>query len=134
MSERIVTIGPKAYSFHDQSTGITIIKGQEKTLSSRQLLSRKIQKALATGHLVYVANREENAGVTGLTSAQVDRLVKKLTAQYEKGMEVAKMAKGYNLEQAKAIAKKFDLEADADDTVITLLTAVIEEISSAKPQ
>ena len=32
MSEKIikVTVGAKAYSFHDQSTGITIARGEER--------------------------------------------------------------------------------------------------------
>ena len=30
-----VTVGPRAYSFHDQSTGITVCKGEDKELSRR---------------------------------------------------------------------------------------------------
>lgn len=29
-----VTVGPRAYSFHDQSTGITISRGEAKELTS----------------------------------------------------------------------------------------------------
>lgn len=130
MTEKVVTVGPKAYSFHDQTTGITVIKGQEKTLSPRQLLSRKIQRALSTGHLVYVRDREENLGTAKLTSSQVDRLVKKVTAQFNKGMEVSKMATGYNLEQVKAVAQRFELEPEDNDTVLSLLTAIVEELST----
>ena len=34
-----VTVGPRAYSFHDQSTGITVCRGEDKELSRRQFLS-----------------------------------------------------------------------------------------------
>ena len=48
----IVTVGPRAYSFHDQSTGITVCKGEDKELSRRQYRTQKIQKAIAAGHLI----------------------------------------------------------------------------------
>lgn len=36
-----VTVGSRAYSFHDQSTGITIARGEVKELSSRQFNSKR---------------------------------------------------------------------------------------------
>lgn len=127
MEQRIVTVGPKAYSFHDQSTGITIIRGQQKTLTLRQFSNRKIQRALATGHLVLVSNQV----IDPISEKDINAMVKKIKAQFKQGMEVAKVVKGYNLEQAKAIAHKFDIEADPGDTVESLITAVFEEL--AKP-
>ena len=51
MDKYKVTVGAKAYSFHDQSTGITICRGEEKELSARQYRTKKIQMALNSGHL-----------------------------------------------------------------------------------
>ena len=45
MDKYKVTVGAKAYSFHDQSTGITICRGEEKELSARQYRTKKIQMA-----------------------------------------------------------------------------------------
>ena len=36
MDKYTVTVGPKAYSFHDQTTGITIARGQKKELTPQE--------------------------------------------------------------------------------------------------
>ncbi len=42
MDKYKVTVGAKAYSFHDQSTGITICRGErKKELSARQYRTKK---------------------------------------------------------------------------------------------
>lgn len=126
MDNYVVTVGPRAYSFHDQTTGITIVKGQKKELTLRQFNSRKIQRALTSGHLILVV---QDSSIKPISDAEVKKMVKKIKAQFAQGMEISKMAKGYNLEQAKALAKSFDIEADPGDTVETLLQAVTDELA-----
>lgn len=121
-----ITVGPRAYTFHDQSTGITVIKGFKKVLTPRQYLSKKIQRALAAGHLVLVP--EEN-NIPRYTDQDIEKLNKKMMAQISKGMEASKIAKGYSLEEAKLIAAKHDLQPDPGDTVQSLVEAIIETIS-----
>lgn len=125
MANYIVTVGPRAYSFHDQSTGITIARGQEKELNSRQWSSRKIQRALASGHLVLIPNK---ANLEAISEKDVEKMYKRIQAQFKQGMEISKVSKGYNMEQAKALAKKFSLEPDPNDTVETLIQAIFEEL------
>lgn len=128
MEQRIVTVGPRAYSFHDQSTGITVIRGQQKALNMKQYASKKIQRALATGHLVLVANQV----ISAISENDVKKMVKKIKAQYKQGIELAKVQKGYNFEQAKALAKAFEIEADPEDTVETLIEAVFKELANSE--
>lgn len=40
MATQKVALGSKAYSFHDQALGITIVKGEVIELTSRQLQSK----------------------------------------------------------------------------------------------
>ena len=47
-----VKVGSKAYIFHDQSTGITIKKGEIKELTPQQYNSKRIRSAINGGHLV----------------------------------------------------------------------------------
>ena len=54
-----VTVGPRAYSFQDQSTGITVCRREDKELSRRQFRAPKIQKAIASGHLIIIADKSE---------------------------------------------------------------------------
>ena len=123
----VVTVGPRAYSFNDQSTGISIAKGQKKELSSRQYLSKKIQRALAAGHLVMVVDQSK---VTKYTDQEIEKMDKKLMAQIAKGMESSKIAKGYSLEEAKLLANRHNLEADSSDTVQSLIEAIMETEST----
>lgn len=125
MSEKIkVTVGAKAYSFHDQSTGITIARGEERELTLRQLGSKKIQMALNSGHLRMIADKNK---VEKYSASDLDKLEKKLTAQFEKGMEVAKIAKTYTLEELTLIAARHEIVAEKNDTPVTLVQALLEE-------
>lgn len=125
MSDKIkVTVGAKAYSFHDQSTGITIARGEERELTLRQFGSKKIQMALNSGHLRMIADKNE---VKKYSSNDLDKLEKKLTAQFEKGMEVAKIAKAYTLEELTLIAARHEIVAEKNDTPVTLVQALLEE-------
>lgn len=125
MSEKIkVTVGAKAYSFHDQSTGITIARGEERELTLRQLGSKKIQMALNSGHLRMIADKNK---VEKYSASDLDKLEKKLTAQFEKGMEVAKIAKAYTLEELTLIAARHEIVAEKNDTPVTLIQALLEE-------
>lgn len=125
MIEKIrVTVGAKAYSFHDQSTGITIARGEERELTLRQLGSKKIQMALNSGHLRMIADKNK---VEKYSASDLDKLEKKLTAQFEKGMEVAKIAKAYTLEELTLIAARHEIVAEKNDTPVTLVQALLEE-------
>lgn len=125
MSEKIrVTVGAKAYSFHDQSTGITIARGEERELTLRQFGSKKIQMALNSGHLRMIADKNK---IEKYLSNDLDKLEKKLTAQFEKGMEVAKIAKAYTLEELTLIAARHEIVAEKNDTPVTLVQALLEE-------
>lgn len=125
MSEKIkVTVGAKAYSFHDQSTGITIARGEERELTLRQFGSKKIQMALNSGHLRMIADKNK---VEKYSASDLDKLEKKLTAQFENGMEVAKIAKAYTLEELTLIAARHEIVAEKNDTPVTLVQALLEE-------
>lgn len=125
MSEKIkVTVGAKAYSFHDQSTGITIARGEERELTLRQFGSKKIQMALNSGHLRMIADKNK---IEKYSSNDLDKLEKKLTAQFEKGMEVVKIAKAYTLEELTLIAARHEIVAEKNDTPVTLVQALLEE-------
>ena len=90
----IVTVGPRAYSFHDQSTGITVCKGEDKELSRRQYRTQKIQKAIAAGHLIIVADKSD---IEKYSESDIEKLDKRLNAQFKKGMTLEKLSKGYSL-------------------------------------
>lgn len=124
----IVTVGPRAYSFHDQSTGITVCKGEDKELSRRQYRTQKIQKAIAAGHLIIVADKSD---IEKYSESDIEKLNKRLSAQFKKGMTLEKLSKGYSLEELKLVANLHEIVAEKDDTVETLLQALLEEFESS---
>ena len=124
----IVTVGPRAYSFHDQSTGITVCKGEDKELSRRQYRTQKIQKAIAAGHLIIVADKSD---IEKYSESDIEKLDKRLSAQFKKAMTLEKLSKGYSLEELKLVANLHEIVAEKDDTVETLLQALLEEFESS---
>ena len=123
-----VTVGPRAYSFHDQSTGITVCKGEDKELSRRQYRTQKIQKAIAAGHLIIVADKSD---IEKYSESDIEKLDKRLNAQFKKGMTLEKLSKGYSLEELKLVANLHEIVAEKNDTVETLLQALLEEFESS---
>ena len=63
---------------------------------------------------------------TKYTAEDIEKLDKKLAAQFAKGMEINKIVKAYSLEEAKLIAKKHEIEADPKDLPIYESTATPE--------
>lgn len=124
MANYVVTVGANAYSFNDQVTGISIAKGEERELTARQYKTKRIQKALVSGHLVLVPEKNQT---NKYTEEDIAKLEKKLQAQFSKGMEIAKIAKAYSLEEVKLIAKKHEIEIESQDTIKDILEALFED-------
>lgn len=119
-----VTVGPNAQSFHDASTGITVCKGEKVTLRSNQYSSPRIRQALATGHLI-LCQDEAPAQVT--SEKDINKLDKKVTTQFKKGMTIEKISTGVTLEQAKQLAVLHEVTVEDNDTVVDILGAILED-------
>lgn len=122
-----VQLGPNAYSFNDQSTGISISRGETKELSPRQYNTVRVQRALRSGHLVLVAEAKEPKKYT---ENDIKKLTKKLRSQFDKGMEVSKVAKGYTLEEVTLVAQDMGYTVETNDTLDSLLANIFEEFES----
>ena len=121
-----VKLGEKAQVFHDQSTGITICKGEVAVLRVNQFRTKRIQNALNGGHLVLVSN--DTTKVDTYTKDDIEALDKKLHAQYEKkGMTIEKISKGYTLEEAKLLANLNGVEVEESDTTESIFKAILED-------
>ena len=95
-SSKKVMLGPNALSFTDQSTGISIARGEVVELSAVQLRTPRIRKALNQGHLQYSIGEEPK-----YSDDDIKRFVERLRKQHGKGMEPSKVAKSYSLEEMK---------------------------------
>ena len=121
---KFITLGPKANGFFDQTTGITIARGEKVEINDRQMRSRRIAMALNSGHLVFAQPDQE---VKKEKETDLQKLDKKLKAQYEKGVTLDKMSKDITMDQAKALAETHEIEVAEGDTVKDIIEAVVED-------
>ena len=120
-----VKLNERAGVFYDPSTGICIRRGQVVELSTTQMLAPRIARALRGGHLVTAI--ESTKEVTPLSGSE---LREKFESLYNQGMTVSKVSKNFSMEELKAVAQEFNLEADANDTKKTLTEAIFEELAT----
>ena len=86
--------------------------------------------ALNSGHLRLVLDKK---AVDKYSNDDIDKLEKKLNAQFEKGMEIKKIDQKPNtLEEATLIAARHEIVADKGDTVETLIQVLLEEFEESK--
>ena len=126
---KFITLGPKANGFFDQTTGITIARGEKVEINDRQLRSRRIAMALNSGHLIFAQPDQE---VKKEKETDLQKLDKKLKAQYEKGVTLDKMSKDITMDQAKALAEIHEIEVAEGDTVKDIIEAIIEDFKEEK--
>ena len=124
-TNRKVMLGPNALSFTDQSTGISIARGEVIELTVVQLRTPRIKKALNQGHLQYSIGDEPK-----YSDDDIKRFIERLRKQHNKGMEPAKVAKNYSLEEMKLVAEDLGFAPEKDDTVETLVATIFEEFNS----
>lgn len=124
MANYTITVGSNAQVFHDQATGITIVKGEKVTLRENQYRSRRIQQALASGHLCLVP---EASVVEVVSDAEAKKLDKQVKNQYKKGAEISKLSSSISLEAAKKLAKINSIDIEEADTVEDILKAILED-------
>lgn len=117
-----VTTGDKAYSFHDQSTGITVCHGEVVELTPVQFRTRRIQLAINSGHLILVENKSDVG-----SKDDPDKLFNKMKGQLKNGLTIAKIAKGYTLEQVKQVANRNGVSYDDNDTVESILEVLLDK-------
>lgn len=128
-TSKFVMLGDRAYSFYDPTTGISLVKGQKKELTFRQLSTVRIKRALHTGHLQYVA--EDNVKVAMYTDDEIEGFVDRFKSMVAEGMEASKISKAFSDDQVDLIAKDFNLERDDKENSVEVIEAIIKEIESS---
>lgn len=128
MENKYVTTGEKANIFHDQSTGITICKGEVVQLSPRQLLSKRVRLALSSGHLVYTTPNIEEEKANMDREATTKLLSSRYENMYNSGKDSTKISQAFSLDELKMIAEGYGLEVEDGDTKATVSEAISEEL------
>lgn len=125
-AERYVMLGDSAYSFYDASTGIFVGKGDKKKLTSRQLNSPKIKKALHNGHLQYAV--DDNKPAEKYNEQAIEALNDRFVAMVESGMEASKIAQAFSDEEVDKIAGEYNLTRDSGEQSVDVIQSIIDEL------
>lgn len=125
MSNIKVKVGDKAFSFHDQYTGVTVVKGEVVELNANQASSKRILQAINSGHLVRV-----NTEVTPKKeeAKRLEDLKTKFQALYNDGKTKDKLASAFTQDELRTLALGYDLEVEDKDTKIDITSAIIDAI------
>lgn len=119
-----VSVGSNANIFHDQVTGITVIKGDIVELTTAQFRNKRIQTAIASGHLILVPDAIKS--VEKYSEMDIDNLSNKIKALYDQGATIDKIAGTVTLEEVKLIAKANDVIVEKGDTIEDVLIEILE--------
>lgn len=125
-SEKVVILGDSALSFYDASTGIFIGKGDKKKLTSRQLNSSKIKKALHNGHLQYAV--DDNKPVEKYDEESIQMMKDRFETMVTSGMEASKIAQAFSDEEVDKIADQYGLKRDSGESSVDVIQVIIESI------
>lgn len=121
---KVLTVGSSAQSFHDPSTGITIVRGEKKELTPQQYNSTRVRLALASGHLTLVVAPEN----TQEDEAQaIDKAVKKAKKLAKDGVTFDKMATKFDHDIIVKMAEKEGVNIEEGDTDATILEAIVSD-------
>lgn len=123
---KYVTLGSKAEIFYDPTTRLKVLKGQVVKVDNKAKFSKKINAAIAGGHLVNVTKQQYEDYISDL-GLDTKKETEKGDWREEQVLEEAVLMK-LKKEQLVELAKYHETEYD-DDTIITLSKAeLVEEI------
>jgi hypothetical protein len=125
-TKRKVKLNPKSSLFFDPYTQVKVVGDDIVELNSNQLRSRKIKTALASGHLVYHTDSDNQSPTTEVNPKELDDKFKDL---YSSGKSSAQLAASFTLNELRIIAKKHDIEPEDKDNKLTLISVILEDIS-----
>lgn len=119
-----IALGTRANGFYDQITGITVARGEKVEITERQKDTKKIQMALNAGALQLV---QPDVKIKNISESEAKKLDKKIQEKLGKGVTLDKICSDLTIEQAKALAELHELELSENDTVQSIMEAVVED-------
>ena len=123
-NKKFVTCGPNAYSFHDPSTGITIVKGQKIELNNHQLHSPRVRLALSSNHLVYVVG---DVDPSNDDSNVIEKAIKKAKKMAKEGVTIDKMVSKFDHNTIVKMAESEGVKIEDGDTDASILEAIVSD-------
>ena len=123
-----VKLGPKASFFRAAAIDLSVAPGEVVALNAKQMNNGLVKRALNGGHLVLTTKEDQKPESTKLTPEQIQESFLEMASS---GEDAKKIAKNFSMEELKAIAAAYEIEVEADDKKVDVVTAILDEIAEA---
>lgn len=124
-----VKLGPKASFFRAASIDLSVAPGEVVALNAKQMNNSLVKRALNGGHLVLTTKEDQKPESTKLTPEQLkESFVEMVSA----GDDAKKIAKNFSMEELKTVAAAYEIEVEANDKKVDVVTAILNEIAETE--
>lgn len=123
-----VKLGPKASFFRAAAIDLSVAPGEVVALNAKQMNNGLVKRALNGGHLVLTTKEDQKPESTKLTPEQIHESFVEMASS---GEDAKKIAKNFSMEELKTIAAAYEIEVEADDKKVDVVTAILDEIAEA---
>lgn len=123
-----VKLGPKASFFRAAAIDLSVAPGEVVALNAKQMNNGLVKRALNGGHLVLTTKEDQKPESTKLTPEQIHESFVEMASS---GEDAKKIAKNFSMEELKTIAATYEIEVEADDKKVDVVTAILDEIAEA---
>lgn len=124
-------LGPKAIFFYDPTNKKKILPGKQVGFTPIDLLSKRTQSAISTGHIRIAIEKVEDKEPVKLTTKQ---LIEKIKTQLNEHQDYEKVVKMFKKEELVSVAKELGFEVEEDDTKATLFESIVEDLLDEGPE
>ena len=123
-----VKLGPKASFFRAAAIDLSVAPGEVVALNAKQMNNGLVKRALNGGHLVLTTKEDQKPESTKLTPEQIHESFVEMASS---GEVAKKIANNFSMEELKTIAAAYEIEVEADDKKVDVVTAILDEIAEA---
>lgn len=121
-----VKLGPKASFFRAAAIDLSVAPGEVVALNAKQMNNSLVKRALNGGHLVLTTKEDQKPESTKLTPEQ---LKESFVEMVNAGDDAKKISKNFSMEELKTIAAAYEIEVEANDKKVDVVTAIFSELS-----
>ena len=122
-----VKLGPKASFFRAAAIDLSVAPGEVVALNAKQMNNSLVKRALNGGHLVLTTKEDQKPEST--TKLTPEQLKESFVEMASAGDDAKKIAKNFSMEELKTIAAAYEIEVEANDKKVDVVTAILNEIA-----
>lgn len=124
-----VKLGPKASFFRAAAIDLSVAPGEVVALNAKQMNNGLVKRALNGGHLVLTTKEDQKPESTKLIPEQLkESFVEMVSA----GDDAKKIAKNFSMGELKTVAAAYEIEVEANDKKVDVVTAILNEIAESE--